>query len=308
MIQHRPRKFSVIIVPEKDSHIRRFDCSRRTLNIALSALAVFLLTVVSCVFTMMHYYRAYESTEEARIRAARFERERSDLIGKVASLEDALARTQRFAMKLESLAGAKEGREASLGPLEGHFRSIREALDQEANGGVAWQPPVLTLSTDEMETKIDLMKTRTAEIEKLLHAVFSEQQDKLFFWASIPALWPTRGFVTSQFGAHRGYRMHEGLDIAGGVGTPIVAPGDGIVTFTGYKGGYGNMLKIDHGYGVVTHYGHCSKIFVQEGDRVKRGSIVAAVGNTGSSTGPHLHYEVYMDGVPVNPLRYLAKR
>ncbi len=130
----------------------------------------------------------------------------------------------------------------------------------------------------------------------------------MFFWASVPTLWPTRGFLTSRFGAGRGNRLHDGIDIAGRPGTPIVAPGDGMVTFTGYKGGYGNTLKLDHGYGIMTLHGHCSKIFVQEGDRVKRGEVIAAVGNTGYSTGPHLHYEVHIDGAPVNPMRYLAKR
>jgi murein DD-endopeptidase MepM/ murein hydrolase activator NlpD len=95
------------------------------------------------------------------------------------------------------------------------------------------------------------------------------------------------------------------LDIATRQGTPVDAPADGRVTFAGPKGLMGNMLTIQHGHGFVTRYGHLSKIFKKVGDKVKRGEVIAQVGNTGRSTGPHLHYEVLLSGVPVNPARYI---
>jgi murein DD-endopeptidase MepM/ murein hydrolase activator NlpD len=99
--------------------------------------------------------------------------------------------------------------------------------------------------------------------------------------------------------------MHKGLDVATRTGTPIIAPADGLAIFSGREGGFGNMLAIDHGYGIVTKYAHCSTIDVKIGQKVKRGDIIARVGNTGRSTGPHLHYEVAVNGVAVNPSRYI---
>ena len=130
--------------------------------------------------------------------------------------------------------------------------------------------------------------------------------------ASTPSIWPTRGWVTSDFGtridpytAER--KMHEGLDIATPIGQPVYAPSDGTVVFAGTEGGYGKVLVIDHGYGVKTRYGHLSEILVHLGDRVGRGDKVALVGNTGRSTGPHLHYEVRVNGVPENPRKFILE-
>lgn len=309
MKYRRPRTFSILIVPEKDSHIKRFSFSYRGLLSVLTALVVAGVVICGCVISLVHYYRAFSSTELARIRAARFERERVQLTARVSELEGMLKRTQRFAAKLGSLVKDHDEGETSLGPLEGRIRTIKDALKgDDGDVDILWTPPPAEFSTDDILKSVNLMKDSAQEIESVLHAVFASQQDRLYFWSSVPTTWPTRGFVTSQFGARRGWRMHEGLDIASCVGTPIVAPGSGLVTYVGYKGGYGYTFKIDHGYGIQTVHAHCSKIFVQEGDRVKRGALMAHVGNTGSSTGPHLHYEVRVDGVPVNPMRYLARR
>ena len=100
-------------------------------------------------------------------------------------------------------------------------------------------------------------------------------------------------------------KMHEGLDIAAPPGTPIIAPADGTIKFAGERRGFGLTLEIDHGYGYTTLYGHCQRIDVEEGNRVTRGDVVAHVGSTGRSTGPHLHYEVRVSQIPVNPIHYI---
>jgi murein DD-endopeptidase MepM/ murein hydrolase activator NlpD len=130
--------------------------------------------------------------------------------------------------------------------------------------------------------------------------------------ASVPATWPARGWVTSDFGqrldpytAER--LMHTGLDIAAEHGKPVYAPSDGTVVFAGPEGTYGNVMVIDHGYGIKSRYGHLAKILVKPGDRVKRGQEIAAIGNTGRSTGPHLHYEVRVNGLPQNPRKFILE-
>ena len=129
----------------------------------------------------------------------------------------------------------------------------------------------------------------------------------------VPSTTPVQGPVGSGFGFRidpftgRG-ALHMGLDFPADVGTPIMAAAGGVVVNTEVHPAYGRMLEVDHGNGLVTRYGHTSKFLVKQGDLVKRGQVIAQVGNTGRSTGPHLHFEVLVDGVPQNPARFLAGR
>ena len=132
-----------------------------------------------------------------------------------------------------------------------------------------------------------------------------------------PALWPTEGQITSLFGYRfspmqradgESGEFHAGLDIANVADTLVHTTADGTVRFSGWSHGYGNMVVIDHGYGVSTLYGHTSKALVKVGDRVMRGQVIAYMGTTGRSTGAHLHYEVWRQGKPVNPMSYLKVR
>ena len=118
---------------------------------------------------------------------------------------------------------------------------------------------------------------------------------------------PISGTITSRFGAVSSRRVskHTGLDIAAATGTKIKACAGGTVTFSGYKGSYGYMVVVNHGNGVETYYGHCSKLYVKAGQQVNQGDVIAAVGNTGNSTGPHLHLEIRLNGVAYNPQNYL---
>ncbi len=123
-------------------------------------------------------------------------------------------------------------------------------------------------------------------------------------------IWPTPGRITSYFGYRyhpllRKRKYHSGLDIAAPVGTPVKAADTGIVIFAGRNGGYGKMIAIDHGNEISTVYGHCSVLLVSKGQKVTQGEVIAKVGSTGLSTGPHLHFEVRKDGVPIDPLSVL---
>ncbi|MCD6292867.1 MAG: M23 family metallopeptidase [Deltaproteobacteria bacterium] len=177
----------------------------------------------------------------------------------------------------------------------------------------------LTVSSIDVERKQQLARMHR-ELQRLelditreegelghLSTYLKEQQTLLNF---TPSVWPVRGWISSRFGYRvsslTGRReLHKGLDIVNRRGTPVVVTADGQVIFAGYKGGYGKVVIIDHGLGKVTKYGHLSKISVHNGDSVVRGQELGLLGSTGRSTGPHLHYEVVVNGKAVNPVDYL---
>jgi murein DD-endopeptidase MepM/ murein hydrolase activator NlpD len=144
-------------------------------------------------------------------------------------------------------------------------------------------------------------------LESLLRAL-NKQKDLL---NATPSITPVRGRITSRFGDRvspfdgRNVEFHEGLDIATPKGAPIRAAAHGVVKFAGWNGSYGKMMIIDHGYGTVTRYAHIDSFVKKAGDKVKKGDVIARVGNTGRSTGPHLHYEVCLNGKAVNPQKYI---
>jgi murein DD-endopeptidase MepM/ murein hydrolase activator NlpD len=138
--------------------------------------------------------------------------------------------------------------------------------------------------------------------------VFERNEIKL---SSTPNGWPVRGYITDGFGSRRnpfgrGYEQHTGLDIATNHGMAIDATADGIVIFAGAFGGYGNVVVIDHGYGITTRYAHMAQVSVTVGQHVTRGKPIGTVGNTGRSTAPHCHYEVRLHDRPVNPINYIS--
>jgi len=156
---------------------------------------------------------------------------------------------------------------------------------------------------DAPQNKVSLFKTKKFNRHDF-------QKNRRMRLEAIPSIWPTRGQISSGFGERvspfsREKDFHEGIDIAAEINTPIVAPADGIVSAISQDRRSGNMLLVNHGYGIETIYAHLQKIIVKKGRNVKRGDMVALVGNTGRSTGPHLHYGVFLQGVPVDPLNYM---
>lgn len=129
--------------------------------------------------------------------------------------------------------------------------------------------------------------------------------------ATTPSIWPTSGEVSSRFGWRNspwgdGQELHPGIDIANSMGMPIFATADGEVVLSGWSGGYGNIVQINHGKGIETIYGHNARVIVNAGQAVKKGQVIAYLGSTGRSTGPHLHYEIRVNGTPVDPIRFLV--
>lgn len=162
----------------------------------------------------------------------------------------------------------------------------------------------------EMNEQMDALHQASGIQELNFKSLITSLDSQKNLLASTPAIWPAEGFVTSDFGNRQSpftglTEFHKGLDIAAEKGTPVMATANGKVIFAGKKGAHGNLLIIDHGHGMVTRYAHLSKFLKKVGDSVERGEEVALIGNTGRSTGPHVHYEVRLNGVPVDPTTYI---
>jgi murein DD-endopeptidase MepM/ murein hydrolase activator NlpD len=163
-----------------------------------------------------------------------------------------------------------------------------------------------------VQQELGLLKDQVVGQERVLEQLAEAANARSARWASTPSVWPVKGWVTSAFGPRispfTGHAMmHEGLDIGAAHNTPVQAPAGGRVTVTGFDPKMGNIVAIDHGFGLETQYGHLAKILVKNGQKVKRGDLVGLVGSTGYSTGPHLHYLIKVNNQPVNPQRYILE-
>lgn len=168
----------------------------------------------------------------------------------------------------------------------------------------------LDASKNDIEIQIRELSSLLDESHEELNSLIEDVEVKLRYLDAKPNLMPTTGRITSGFGYRknpfgRGREFHNGIDIANNSGTKIKAAGSGVVTFAGYNGGYGRYIIISHGYGYQSVYGHNRKLLVKVGDKVEKGQVISEMGSSGRSTGPHLHFEVRLNGNPIDPMKVI---
>ena len=303
--------YSVVFFPGATASPKRLRISRRWFRIFGYSALVILLGVVSTFiyFSQKYYYLANDEAEltelrrESKIRKVQAEK----IATQMKNLESEMARLGRFEKKLRVITALEDSPQNSeknwgVGGSYGlSSYSLTTSLAHESKA-------LANRLSNNLGHLTTQAKIKTISLQELDH-FFKNQKS---FLQSTPSVWPTRGWVTSGFGYRKspftGLReKHEGWDIGARSGSAVRATADGMVTVAGRERGYGKLIEIDHGYGVVTRYGHNSKNLIKVGSKVKRGQIVALVGNTGRSTGPHLHYEVLVNGVPANPKNYILE-
>ena len=286
------KRFSVILVPEGDGEVKRLHLRSSFLRFAV--FCVCLIFGLLTFFVHSYYTDRIDRAELQRLRVATSE-QRQTLNHLVADLDNV--------QQQMNLLSSSEARVRQLADLEPAAEDIPVAIGglSETESGTVVDD--IQRKINQLQVEIELRRQSQEVVRNLLN-------DQVSLSRATPQGWPTKGWLTSYFGMRKspftGRRvMHEGLDIAANVGTPVVATADGVVARVKYSPSYGKMVIIDHGYGYRTVFGHTSKILVKAGQRVKRGDIVAKVGNTGQSTGPHLHYELRLNGVPIDPRKTL---
>lgn len=287
---------TVIFVPHAHAKLRKWRVTN--LQIGLVAGAILLLTLTAAFFIWSHVSARSNPVEIARLQGEndKLRQVNQEFESGIRKLQDQLASYEDRTRQLAIVAGI-----ATLGGA-GDIGGIGDSAEPGIGGGV----PVDDVGLQDIPT----MEGRLQQIEGTLKVVETRLDQRARWISQTPAITPVKGILTSGFGSRsdpvtHGRGDHQGVDIAAAPGQPVRASADGIVMRAGTLGGMGKAIYVAHGYGVTTRYGHLSKIEVRPGQRVKRGDVIGRVGNTGRSTGYHLHYEVRQDGEPVNPLVYI---
>jgi murein DD-endopeptidase MepM/ murein hydrolase activator NlpD len=293
--------FSVIIVPHSKTNFKTLTFSKRSMRVLIggAALVLVVLAVILVDYFSMTYIRskyrtlASENTEQKE-KIVNYE-------GYIERLKTTISSFENYAKKLNIMMGFKSPDvirgEPGLGggdpELEG---AVEPAPDPQSIPFSAIQD--LSLKADSVEKNlgslVDLLESQTAKL------------------ATTPTIWPAQGWFSSPFG----YRIdpftgkrafHAGIDIATNLGNPVVATADGTVVEATFNKFLGRTVIISHGGGIITQYGHLNKYIVKAGQRIKRGDLLGYIGKTGKALGPHLHYEVRINGTPVNPYNYILE-
>jgi len=296
--------YTLLVIPQRKGSIKKLGISTVFLTVIFVAISTLLLSF--CYLSYSYIDARDKMGELARLeQVTSLQKDRLDyLASKVDDFEKRMISLAQFDKKIRIMTNLDNNQNTSQllgvgGPMSEEESTVSQAAELNS--------ALIDRIHDNMDTLLDEADLRRDSFTELLD--FLGKQKSIL--ASTPSIWPTIGWITSEFG----YRVspftgkrefHRGIDIATEIGKEIVAPADGFVSNVSMQRGMGNMIKINHGNGVVTIYGHLlKKSNVRKGQKVTRGDVIGYVGNSGRSTGPHLHYGVCIDGVYVNPRRHL---
>ena len=303
--KHAERRWTVMLVPHGSGASRAVEVSQTVVKalVGIGGVVALLFLVLggTALSRGVNVTKSRALERENQVLASEIQRLRERLVG----LRDTLNKFSDREQAMRLLAGLtpvdQDVQQAGIGGPSGQW-SERDSLS--AAGPNGQQALAARIDMDQLTRRANILV-------RSINEAYDSASSQRARYAALPSIMPTKGWLTSAFAREREHpilhlaRPHEGIDLSAPMGMEIEAPAAGVVKQVSWVEGYGNMLTIDHGYGLVTRYAHCSKILVVRGQRVKRGQQVAKVGNTGLSTGPHLHYEVWVNGRPVNPMKYV---
>ena len=328
-MKKQQRSYTILLIKDDESPVKRILFKQRTLQLGLCLSLVFILALSLFLTDYLNLY-------VDKFKISRLEKENQNWAKKfsllefqVKNLEDQVQQASQFSKKIQLITNnnLKENLMNSqrIGKIHSNSTLLALSTPSKQHSEEVSHRQLATTKTAQDETS---SFSRSGElelrIEKLKGQAELTKQDTWSLYTSLlenrellnntPSLLPVKGWISSHFGYrnespysdHQPY-FHRGMDIATSEGDMVMSSADGKVVFTGYDdSGFGNLIIVDHGYGLETYYAHLSEIKTEFGKKIKKGDVIGKVGSTGRSTGPHLHYEVRIYGVPVNPTNYIT--
>lgn len=298
------RRYTIVLADRRSGVVRRATFAVRPVAlVAVAALVTPILIGFGAAWKERSGVAALRADHHAlQVENANYRAATEALAGQIASLQAAITDLGARSVLDPNLARAMNRLPALV-----KARAMGGRTDADAT--VRKTLSSLTVPED----TFGLLRTLLEGLENRLHIVRRDVERRNALAAATPSMWPAYGWLSSAMGPRRdpltgGSDYHSGLDIAGERGQPVYATAAGTVTHAGYQGGYGNLIVIDHGFGLQTRYGHLARYTVKSSDRVQRGDVIGQVGATGRATGYHLHYEVLANGRLLNPLQLLTQK
>lgn len=302
-----------MLIGDNKSYPRQYTVN----SLILRFLSIFFLCFIGVVsYFVFDYIELSNERSNYRNVISEYRHLRGETKVLMANLKEAkegLTRVEDYALQIDELVSLKVDKITQKTGVKTPDRNNHGNLTEQKLENATKLP--LGISIDSLSFKPVLRKIETVNLQATkqafnLQSLLSTLEKKSFILSSVPMSKPVKGWYASGFGYRTspftGKRaLHRGLDIAAPVGTPIYAPADGVIIFSGNKSGFGKFIMIAHGNGIVTRYGHNAQLLVKPGDKVQRGDKIATVGLTGRTTGPHLHYEVWVNGKPANPSNFI---
>lgn len=303
-----PKKWNVLIIPSS-AHQKTFGMEISSRMVWTAALVAVFVLIISLALIL---YSGHKWKTEKLARISELESVIKARDTEFSRLQQEYTILEQLEDKLRTIAGLKprerSNLDSSAGGQGGSYVDVLSDPTSPSDFTNVSHRAVTALSTDEL---LGYLRELKDSYEEILN-VFERESARL---SNIPAINPVvsqEAWISSGFGYRKdpfsgARRFHDGCDIVAPRGTPVIAPADGIVAFAGWRGGLGRTIEIEHGYGYATLYGHNDKLFVKKNDLVKRGDLIANLGSSGRSTGPHLHYEVHHNDRLVNPYKYVVE-
>ncbi len=317
--------FTIMVIPERTSQVRKFIVPGWMVR--AGTLLVVFLALLGGIMLANYIYVMGQIDENKTLKSENRKLKQQVQIfrNKLDTIESTLDRVKTFSTRLKVITNI-EDRGDLIQSLNqklpdaatnvGSSDSARETEQKDVAGNESVhsenEDPYERRQFEIMEQHFTDVTYSSLILEQTLQDQYELLSDQRAFLSALPTRKPAVGYFTSGFGIRKApfggrEKMHEGLDIANYPGTPIRVTADGVVSFADTRAGYGRTVIVDHGYGIETWYAHNSRIITKKGQKVKRGEQISLLGNTGRSTGPHLHYEVRVNGTPVDPLSYILE-
>ena len=313
MEEKKQKTFTLLVMSDASSRVRKLKISH---NVLRSIFVITIIIIASGVILFSNLVLTRQKLDEKVVEIQRLEYKMQYKEVEMANLEKKTQEIETKTKILENYLKEVEELDRMVRDITGKGGYAEEVAvytaDLSADVDLDQDPNEIYYYIDDQEQELDdieAMLDELLEVAPALSEILSldkqNMEDHIYLMDHTPSIWPTWGTITGWFNERRYGHYHKGFDIGNNTGTPISATASGVVIYAGWHGSYGRKIVIYHGFGYSTVYAHLYKMNVEVGDEVEKGEVIATMGNTGNSTGPHLHYEVLVDGVPNNPQNFL---